>query len=681
MVFAVIGCAMLSFTVQAGTCSRLELPEIGFALHLTTAATNAPEAVVESVQMSSFAVSEKEGRKVLVWRGHPKCGADFTVTAELAPTPENDGWEYAFRYGGNRSGMGVRLIEFPVVVVPRTDATELFVPRHCGLIRRPKWAEVKPGANIQTAAESGIHFIASMDGGGDCWYMDQRGDARLRPNWAYASNGKAPHTLTLGFRYAPQLTTANLAAGELPFGGTIRKFRGDWFAAAKIYRKWALEQPWAKAAFARPQDKLRKIAIWFWNRGRVDQVVPPVERFQALSGLPVALDWYWWHKVPYDVGYPFFWPPREGEEKFASAVRRLVAKGFFVQPYTNGVSWDKVDPTWEEEGRLDAIMEKDGSTRGHQYNVYVPSALSVMCGTAPHLHARLREVMRNLARCGLPGVYMDQVGGCTVRACWSPDHPHAPGGGTLMTDGYRKLFMDVKADNPGMLLSTEYTPEAYIDVVDSAINLVQESERFGSLPIPEAETVPAFLAVYHGAMAVYGSYAMIDGIPPWDPTWPESDRWPEEKPWVELYPDQFAIEFARGVAMGMQPMVHQLRMEHFDDPRYASNFGFMADTAKFYHANLDFLYDGEMCAPGKLECASQPVELFIRGIYTKPEKARLVRYSALPTMLHSVWRAKDGRVAAVLCNWTRSEQRYSLSAPDISDEGTIPARSWKLVLK
>ena len=133
--------------------------------------------------------------------------------------------------------------------------------------------------------------------------------------------------------------------------------------------------------------------------------------------------------------------------------------------------------------------------------------------------------------------------------------------------------------------------------------------------------------------------------------------------------------------MGMQPMVHKLLMSHFDDPRYAANFKFTVDTAKFYHANIDFLYDGAMCAPGNLMCARQPVELFVRGIYTKPEKARVVRHLSHPTILHSVWRAKDGRVAAVLCNWTRTNQDYDLATPDIATAGKLPARSWRIVVK
>ena len=64
---------------------------------------------------------------------------------------------------------------------------------------------------------------------------------------------------------------------------------------------------------------------------------------------------------------------------------------------------------------------------------------------------------------------------------------------------------------------------------------------------------------------------------------------------------------------------------------------------------------------------------------TKRDKARVVRHPSHPTILHSVWRAKDGRTAAVLCNWSRTEQAYSLSTPDISASGSIPARSWKII--
>ena len=56
-------------------------PEIGFALYMTTPATNAPESKVVAEQMMTRTVDEKDGKTCIVWRGHPVCGDNFTVTA------------------------------------------------------------------------------------------------------------------------------------------------------------------------------------------------------------------------------------------------------------------------------------------------------------------------------------------------------------------------------------------------------------------------------------------------------------------------------------------------------------------------------------------------------------------------------------------------------------------------
>ena len=70
-----------------------------------------------------------------------------------------------------------------------------------------------------------------------------------------------------------------------------------------------------------------------------------------------------------------------------------------------------------------------------------------------------------------------------------------------------------------------------------------------------------------------------------------------------------------------------------------------------------------------------------RSSYTKPQDVKEAVEDALPTVFHSVWRAKGGRTAAVLVNWSRTEQTFALETPDVSARGTIPARSWKLIEK
>ena len=153
----------------------------------------------------------------------------------------------------------------------------------------------------------------------------------------------------------------------------------------------------------------------------------------------------------------------------------------------------------------------------------------------------------------------------------------------------------------------------------------------------------------------------------------------ETTEWEKKYPDQFAVEFARGVAWGQQPTVHKFLMEHATSPRFAADYAFMKDTARFYFDNRDLLFDGEMRAPGTLTCPTQRVAFLRRGSYTKPEEVKETVRDALPTVFHSVWRSKGGRTAAVLVNWSRAEQTFALETPDVSARGTIPPRSWKLV--
>lgn len=247
-----------------------------------------------------------------------------------------------------------------------------------------------------------------------------------------------------------------------------------------------------------------------------------------------------------------------------------------------------------------------------------------------------------------------------------------------MKDGYRDMLLDVRRDNPGLLIASEDPAEAYMDRVDSFICLWQTPERFNAPGEPEARTVPVFQMLYHDLITVFGSYAVMDGIPPWDPKWPDDGRWRDERKWAELYPDQFPLEFARGVAMGMQPMVHQLRESQFTDPACAANFRFTVETARFYRDNRDWLFDGTMLDPGRMTCETQPARLFIRGIYTKPHEAREVT-TCPPAVLHNVWRAPDGRIAAILCNWTGRLRKYRLETPEVRSEGEIPARTWRKV--
>ena len=648
--------------------------DVSFSLKIAKA-TDQPQRTVTAAEMASF----REEADRLVWRGHPLLGDAFTVTATRAKVAAGTEWHLA--YAGNASDWFVEEVSFPEWTVPRTERTKLFFPRICGMVLTPEWANAKAGRVMarQGPGFGAPHCIAALGEDGKSFYLDQRGEARLYSTRFEIEQGAKPGTCVLKSVCLLPLTEETRRAYRVPYPSVATEFRGGWFAAAAIYRDWVRGQEWYKKAAARDFAKLRDVAMWMWNRGRSEVTVPPVLKFIEDTKLKVALDWYWWHGVPYDTYYPNFWPPREPISSFKTGIDRIHAAGGYVQPYTNGMLWDCDDAQWAEGGEDCAIVLRDGRVKSTMFNPYTKQRQAWSCGEAPRFQERIRMLERTIRAAGMDGVYMDMIGHAAHGCCYNPRHRHPKGGGRHMVDGYRAYVEKVRADNPGFYLSTEEQGEAYLELFESFIFVHSSAERFGTGILPKYELVPAFQAVYHGAVAIFGSFATIDDQPPWDERWGENPYGVETTEWEKKYPDQFAVEFARGVAWGQQPTVHKFLLEHATSPRFAADYAFMKDTARFYHANRDLLFDGEMRAPGSLECATARVTFLRRSSYTKPQDVKESVQTALPTVFHSVWRSKGGRTAAVLVNWSRSEQKYVLESPDVAASGVIPARGWIVV--
>lgn len=671
LLIALIFSGDFNATFAGVTSNEVEIEGVGVSFSLEFAAIGKKS---EPVRISAADMCERQVERVsggwnITWRSHPVIGEEFAVVAKLKSV--QNGWDWAMDISGNGTSLGLTKVQFPVLSVQRADDAAVLVPQGVGMIHRPDWNKLVAGALIASSPCWAFHFVALLNGETEeSWYCDQRGEAWRYPASFEVCNGAAPGRAAIGFSLTPEYTP-NL---KLPFQGAIRRFRGNWYEAASIYREWVRKTPRVKELFKRDRARLREIAIWFWNRGPEEDAVLPVERWISETGITPALDWYWWHKIPYDVGYPFFWPPREGEERFSSAVKRLEGKGALVQPYINGVAWDVDDSSWQGvAGEVCTFI--DGGFPATKYNNFTDNRLTVMCSSSKSFRAEISALASKLRKAGISALYLDQIGGCTDHACYNCKHPHIPGGGTAMKDGYRSMLAQVRRENPGLFLATEDPSEAYLDSVDAFISLWPVQERFNLPPEPAAKAVPVFQMLFHELVTVFGSYAVPDGIPPWDPKWPEDGKWQKERNWNAIYPDQFALEFARGVAFGQQPTVHQLRNRHFTDPDSAGNFRFIVETARFYRDNREYLFDGTMLNPGKLECAAPETKLFIRGIYTKPSEAREI-VTRSPAILHGIWKSPEGKIAAILCNWTREEQAYSLATPDIIRKGVIPARSW-----
>lgn len=633
---------------------------------------------VEVTASDMMRVQSSEG--AMVWTGHKLLGRDFEVRAGSRKIGE--GTEWSFSYSGNISTKRVEEIHFPVWTVPHTERSKILYPNYSGAVRAPVWRDHKAGAVLASAGPCfmGFHCVAVYDEDGASHYLDQRGEARMHATRFEVANGADGKTCVLKSIYEMPLSDEASRAFALPYPCVTATYKGGWFGAMRIYRDWVRTQPWYKRAAARDFAKLKDVSLWMWNRGSSAVVVPPVVKFAKDTGLKVALDWYWWHDIPYDTSYPRFWPPREPLGDFEKGIRTVHEVGGYVQPYTNGMLWDMDDGAWSGSCEKEAIVEKNGRTKFNVFCPYTNQRQAWMCGEAPEFHGKMRALEKTIGKTGVDGVYMDMIASAAFGSCFNPAHRHAPGGGRHMTDGFRAYLASVRADNPGLYLSGEEPTEAYLDLFESLIHVYPSYERFKSPGVgPEYERVPASVAVLHGAVVGFGSFATVDIAPPWDEKWGKCPFADEIADLDRAFPDQFAVEFSRGVIWGLQPTVHKFLLEHATSPRFADAYRFICETARFYHANRDLLFDGEMQDPGKMRCAARKTLFLNRSPYTKPEKVRTIVQPALPTVFHSVWRNKSGKAAAVVVNWSREEQPFELVCPAGTVRGVLAPRAWRRI--
>ena len=150
-------------------------------------------------------------------------------------------------------------------------------------------------------------------------------------------------------------------ATDFPF--VVSLYHGDWWQAAKKYRKWAIRQPWtAKGPIAQRTDfPKRFIDNGFWmclggEPKNVEKILVDLDK-RVNGRVPFATHWYNWHKIPFDHSYPNYFPTKDG---FAETTARMKEKGQLIMPYINGRLWDMDIDSFPTEGIKSAAKNEKG---------------------------------------------------------------------------------------------------------------------------------------------------------------------------------------------------------------------------------------------------------------------------------------------------------------------------------
>ncbi len=465
-------------------------------------------------------------------------------------------------------------------------------------------------------------------------------------------------------------------AYQSPYAVLLGTIEGDWMDAALRYRAWAVNQPWARESRLRRglvQQWVKNTGLWVWNRGRSENVLKPAAQLQEYSGIPISVFWHWWHGCAYDVGFPEYFPPREGEEPFREAVAAAAQQGIHALIYMNQRLWGMETDSWRDEGaERYAVKGFDGAPLKEVYNTFTKSPCAPMClGTSfwRDKYAGLAE--HAVMGLGVAGIYMDQA--CLSLSCFDPTHGHPIGGGAYWVAGFRELADDIRrrCAPRGVTLSGEGCGETWLPHLDLMLSLQVSMERYAA---PGAwEPIPFFHAVYHEYVLCYGNYSSLT-MPPYDELWP--GEFAPKTPLALLdrkFSQQFYMEQARAFVWGQQPTIANIQPNQFkerpEEIEYALRLCRLRQQARPY------LVYGRFLRPPKINAPVKTIDISRLSIYAGQQDALREYRKEYPPALAGAYACEDGGVAVAVASISNDSVSFLLSVDaaqyPIPDSGTI----------
>lgn len=413
------------------------------------------------------------------------------------------------------------------------------------------------------------------------------------------------------------------------YDSVIGVYGGDYLEAGRIYREFAIETPWGKAAdwSKRSVPKwLRETDIWLRpDGGPAANVDVTREGLEYYGADHTSLHWYRWHKIPYDTNYPEYLPALDG---FAEAISEMKRLGTHVMPYINGRLWDPASRSWREEGAaLSAARRDTGDCYSEVYGSKVPN--SVMCPATAQWQEKVRDVVGSLfTELGVNGVYIDQIGAASGVPCHTENHGHAPGGGSFWHTGYRKLLEGVRSIMPpDTIITTEENAECWIDQFDAQLVV--------NTPSNEGDPVPMFPSVYSDRTVTFGFM-----------------YYPAAEPGSAL---SFRLKNARAFLWGAQ--IGWIQPSRIMPPEFRAEAAFLRELAECRRSARPYLLGGRLEAVLNPDPATPVLEGRGPGSFGGSYAIRVA------AVLATLWRGPDGRLAVLVANHTDEAVTARLALP------------------
>lgn len=445
-------------------------------------------------------VTPLKGGLELAWDGEPP----VRVRASLAPDEALA--RLRLTADGAASGTGFLNVRFPVLngVLPISAGGAQDQILDTYKLGGLKPSPLASGQSSQIRYPAGMQFSALFAEGSGLYLAEEDPDGNEK-TLAWDADRQAG---VLSFAIAhpvlgwggPDPAKNYASPGDVVIG----PFAGDWYDAARLYRKWALTAPWcAKGPIRQRQDYPQWLAeAPYWTTSGLSSehgVQAEIEKHD-FYGVPTMISHAYSYYFPQtmDDRFPEWGPPRLGSEGFKQAVKQLQARGIRVVPYILGWTWDMDTESYRTKDARNRAAQwgPDGSL--HVMDSYGGgNYFAAMCPATRLWRDEMKSWTTDLVgRYGVDGVYFDFL---TIHTgdCYNPAHGHPIAGGNYWTKAVHGLYEECREAgrklNPDFMMTGEDPAEYCIDVHDTFLSMGQGGTA-----------APLFLAVYHGYANVFG---------------------------------------------------------------------------------------------------------------------------------------------------------------------------------
>lgn len=332
--------------------------------------------------------------------------------------------------------------------------------------------------------------------------------------------------VTMGLGHYPG--TRGPGKTRLSYDVVLGSFRGDWHAAAEIYRNWAIKQPFCARKLSQRTDCPKWLAeplvgVAFPMRGQGDwdppaalnpEYAPATHALPYLDKLATALDcplmpivFNWEHAGPWVQ--PEAFPPVGGEVDMRAFMAAAKSKGWHPVLYGDGMSWvvgqkntgyDGMEYFKSHGGDAAVSYGSDGKPFFSEWPWRKQYGTCVATEAARNMVLGMTQGMAELG----PDVIQQFDQGIGVSICYATNHGHAPIPGPWMTDEFNNL---IKQDNK-MARSINHTvitscegapPEVYLQ------DLGIWDARWGGW-IGKSLNCPLFSFIYHEYLYAHSGF-------------------------------------------------------------------------------------------------------------------------------------------------------------------------------